>query len=246
MYKKITVLAPTLLSVLLLSGCSSSGLRYFYENRDANLVEESYDAVERMQEKIAYKIPKNSLIVVSTLLNVDNMNQTSSFGRIVSDQIASGFNNLGYQVIGMEIPVDLFVMKEGGRFHLPDDVKEMLRHYHASTLVGGVYAPGKHHSYVSLRMVDLISKNIIASTDFPIPMGPDAKMLMKPKELGSEGARSPGGEQQEVVTEQVINPPEQIPLSEMELQQSIDQQNSNAASRQAIVPDATVEKSLNK
>jgi hypothetical protein len=192
MFKKITVLVPALLSALL-SGC---GIQHYLQNRDADLVEESYDATERLHEKIFNKIPKNSLIVVSTLLNVDNLNQTSSFGRIVSDQIASAFNGLGYQVIGMEMPIDLFVMEEGGRFHLSDETKAMLRHYHAATLVGGVYAPGKHHGYVSLRMVDINSKNIIASTDFSIPMGPDAKMMMKPKEVGSTGLRTPNVENQ--------------------------------------------------
>ncbi|WP_394754182.1 FlgO family outer membrane protein [Crenothrix sp.] len=181
MLKKTTVLVPALMSFLL-SGC---GIQHYLQNRDANLVEESYDATDRLHKKILHKIPKNSLIVVSTLLNVDNLNQTSSFGRIVSDQIASAFNGLGYQVIGMEMPIDLFVMKEGGRFHLSDETKAMLRHYHAATLLGGVYAPGKHNGYVSLRMVDINSKNIIASTDFAIPMGPDAKMLMKPKSVGS-------------------------------------------------------------
>lgn len=181
MFKTMTVLVPVLVSTLL-SGC---GISHYLDNRDANLVAESYDAAEDLHKKILNKLPKNSLIVVSTLLNVDNLNQTSSFGRIVSDQIASAFNNFGYQVIGMEIPIDLFVMKEGGRFHLSDETKAMLRHYHASTLIGGVYAPGKHHGYVSLRMIDINSKNIIASTDFSVPMGPDAKMMMKSKEVGS-------------------------------------------------------------
>jgi FlgO protein len=179
MSKKITTVMAILLGGLL-CGCS---LQQYLQNRDANLVEESYGAAERLHEQSLYKLPRRSLIVVSTLLNVDNLNQTSAFGRIVSGQIASAFNKLGYQVIGMEMPVDLFILEQGGRFHLPDDTKAMLRHYHAATLVGGVYAPGKQTGYVSLRMVDINSKNIIAATDFAIPMGPDAKLLMKPKEL---------------------------------------------------------------
>jgi FlgO protein len=187
MFKKTTVLIPVLLSTLL-SACG--GIHQYLQNRDADLVEESYDATERLHKKILNKIPKNSLIVVSTLLNVDNLNQTSSFGRIVSDQIASAFNSLGYQVIGMEMPIDLFVLEDGGRFHLSDETKAMLRHYKAATLVGGVYAPGKQNGYVSLRMVDINSKHIIAATDFSVPMGPDAKMMMKPKDVGSAVVRS--------------------------------------------------------
>jgi hypothetical protein len=89
----------------------------------------------------------------------------------------------------MELPIDLFIMKEDGSLQLSDDTKKLLKRYHASVLVGGVYAPGKKNSYVSLRMVDTISKAIISSTDVSIPMGPDAKLLMTPKEVGSAGAR---------------------------------------------------------
>lgn len=210
MLKKVAVLVPALLS-LFLSGC---GIQYYLENRDADFVEESYDATERLQDQVAGKIPKNSLIVVSTLLNVDNLNQTSSFGRIVSDQIASAFNRLGYQVIGMEIPVDLFIMKEGGRFHLTEETKAMLRHYRASTLVGGVYAPGKRHSYVSLRMIDITNKNIIASTDFSVPMGPDAKMMMKPKELASKSLGMTIVEQVSTEENATTAPEGEIPLTE--------------------------------
>lgn len=35
-----------------------------------------------------------------------------------------------------------------------------------------------------MRIVDLATKNIISFTDFSVPMGPDARVLLKPKETG--------------------------------------------------------------
>ncbi|MGZ8190458.1 MAG: FlgO family outer membrane protein [Methylococcaceae bacterium] len=171
-----------------LNGCG--GFNYS-EVKDDDLVEVSYDAVCELKDRLTRTIPKNSLIVVSTLLNVDNLNKTSAFGRIVSDQIASAFHQSGYQIIGMEMPIDLFVMNEDGKIKLSDEHKAMLKHYQAAVIVGGVYAPGKKNSYVSLRVVDLNTKYAISSTDFSIAMGPDAKKLMEPKEVGSAGSRSP-------------------------------------------------------
>ncbi|MDD5272680.1 MAG: FlgO family outer membrane protein [Methylovulum sp.] len=185
MFKLSTLLIPALLATTL-SGCG--GFRN-YEVKDANLVEVSYDAVDDLNKRLTQKLPKNSLIIVTTLLNVDNLNKTSAFGRIVSDQIASAFHKAGYQIIGMELPIDLFIMKEDGSLHLSDDTKKMLKRYHAGVLVGGVYAPGKKNSYVSLRVIDTTSKAIISSTDFSVPMGPDAKLLMTSKEVGSAGKR---------------------------------------------------------
>lgn len=186
MLKKATILNLALLSALL-NGCGMNNA----EVKDADMVEVSYDAVSDLKDRLSRTIPKNSLVVVSTLLNVDNLNKTSAFGRIISDQIASAFHQSGYQIIGMEMPIDLFVMDEDGKIRLSKDNKDMLRDYQAGVIVGGVYAPGKKNSYVSLRIVDLNTKNVISSTDYSIPMGPDAKKLMEPKSVGSAGSRSP-------------------------------------------------------
>lgn len=179
MPKKLLVLAATLLA---LAGCTP---KYYDQVKDANLVEVSYDAVDTLLCKLKREVPKNSLVIVSTLLNVDDLKKTSSFGRIISDQIASALHNSGYQIIGMELPIDLFVMQPDGTLHLPDEVKQMLKHYNAATLVGGVYAPGKKNTYVSLRMVNLETRNIISSTDLSVPMGPDAKALLESRDVGS-------------------------------------------------------------
>ncbi|MEQ1529202.1 MAG: FlgO family outer membrane protein [Methylococcales bacterium] len=167
-----------------LTSCSSMLYRY-QEVRDTNLVDVSYDAVGTLQDKLARPLPKNSLIIVSTLVNVDNSNQTSSFGRIISDQVASAFHDSGYQIIGIEMPIDLFVMQEDGKLHLSPETREMLKHYNATTIVGGVYAPGKKNTYVSLRLIDLNSRSFISSADFSVPMGPDAKILLQPKTLAA-------------------------------------------------------------
>lgn len=180
MYNKTAIFILMIITTVL-SGCSTSAQKPV---KDVDLVEVSYDAVERLLEQSSQPIPKGSLIVVSTLVNVDDMNQTSAFGRIVSDQIASAFNNSGYRIKGMEMQTALFVKEKSGMLHLSDETKETLGKHNASALVAGVFAAGRRTAYVSLRIVDLNSKNIISSTDYSVPMGPDAKVLLKPRETG--------------------------------------------------------------
>ncbi len=187
MLKKTAILIPALLAVLL-NGC---GIHNYSEVKDADMVDVSYNAAKQLQAHLSRTLPKHSLIIVSTLLNVDNLNKTSAFGRIISDQIASSFHQSGYQIIGMELPLDLFIMNEDGSLKLSDAHKALLKHYQAGVIVGGVYAAGKKNAYVSLRIVDLKTKNLLSSTDLSLPMGPDAKKLMLPKDVGSTGARAP-------------------------------------------------------
>ena len=184
MLKKSTILISALL-ITALSGCGST-FRFFksqsYINTD--LIEASHDATDKLEDKLTRKMSKDTLIVVSTLLNVKNLKETSVFGRIISNQIATSLHASGYQIIGMDLPADVFMMKEDGGLQLSDKDKAILRKYKAVILVGGVYAAGKQNAYVSLRAVDRFTKQVIASTDFSVVLGPDVKMMLKTKDAG--------------------------------------------------------------
>ena len=203
MLKKSIILIPALL-IATLSGCMKS---YEKETRpswwsnfarnyqtkgylNTNLIENSHDATDELQDKLTRKMSKDTLIVVSTLLNVKNLKETSAFGRIISNQIATSLHESGYQIIGMDLPADVFMMTESGGLELPDKDQAILRKYKAVIMVGGVYAAGKQHVYVSLRAVDRFTKQMVASTDFPVILGPDVKMLLKNKD---EGVIAPAG-----------------------------------------------------
>ena len=192
MLKKSTILIAALLMATL-SGCGST-FRFFksqsYLNTD--LIEASYDATDELKDELTRKVPKDTLIVVSTLLNVKKKpNETSAFGRIISNQIATALHNSGYQIIALDLPIDLFKMEEDGELQLSDKDKAQLRKYQSVVLVGGVYAAGKQNAYVSLRAVNRFTKYVVASTDFSVVLGPDVKEMLKTKDvaiIGSAGS----------------------------------------------------------
>jgi TolB-like protein len=125
-------------------------------------------------------LPKGSLIVINSLINVTDMGQTLAFGRIVSDQIASAFQNNGYLVTGMDLPTEMFTKNDAGILQIPEKTREALNILGAKAVVIGSYAPGRNNVYISLRIVDLTSQTVMASTDYPVAMGPDAKAMTLP------------------------------------------------------------------
>ena len=182
MLKKQAILFLILTSTLTLAGCNLFNLAYsHHEPKDADLVTVSYLAVDNLLSNMKQPVPKGSLVVINSLVNVDDMSQDYSFGRIVSDQIASGFHQHGYRIRGMELPTAIFEKNERGILILSDQTKEALNTIGASALVVGVFAPGKNNAYLSLRLVDIASGNFISTTDLSVPMGPDAKRLLKMK-----------------------------------------------------------------
>ena len=166
------------LALILQSGCSRT-----YRPREAdddNLVEVSYQEVNSLIQNLRLPLPKGTLIVINSLINVDNLGQSLAFGRIVSEQISSAFHQAGYLVMGMELPTEIFAKNDAGILQIPDKTKEALNLLGAKAIVIGSYAPGRNNVYVSLRVVEIASQNIMSSVDYAVGMGPDAKVLAMP------------------------------------------------------------------
>ncbi len=181
--KKSSVRVALFLLVTLLAGCSSY---YRYkEVKDDDWIEVSYTVVDQLLLNLKQPLPRGSLVVVNSLVNVNDLGQTLPFGRIVSDQITSAMHRAGYRVMGMELPTEIFAKNEAGILSLPEKTRQALNDVHANALVLGTYAAGQKNVYVSLRVVELSTQNVISSTDYSILMGPDAKRLTslpEPKE----------------------------------------------------------------
>ena len=181
-YNKIVFITLVLLS-LILSGCSFNS---YDVPKDVDLIPLSQEAVKNLLSNSTKTPPKNSMIVISSFVNVDKLKDTSSFGRIVSSQIASAFFNSGYRIKAMELPTELFVQSNNGFLQLSPEAKSALKSQGASALVVGVFAPGRRTAYVTIRMLDLDSQEVISSTDFSVPMGIDARVLLRSKKSGSK------------------------------------------------------------
>mgnify|MGYP001820862604 CR=1 FL=1 len=178
-----TVLLLLILISVVLSGCS---FNRYQVPKDVDLIPVSQEAVKNLLANSKKNLPKNSLVVVSSFVNVDELRQTSSFGRIVSSQIATAFFNSGYRIRGMELPTELFVQNNSGLMQLSSKTKSVLKSYGASALVVGVFAPGRRTAYATLRMLDIETQEVISSTDFSVPMGEDARVLLKSRKTGTE------------------------------------------------------------
>jgi len=163
-------------------GCTTN--RY-QEPKDVDLIPVSQKAAQDLLTQSKNVLPKGSLVVVSSFVNVNDLNATSAFGRISSSQIASAIFKAGYRIRGMELSTEDFIQTNSGFHKLSAEAKTALKEQGAAALVVGVFAPGRKTAYVNVRMVDLNAQEVIASTDFLVPMGADAKVLLKSRKSGA-------------------------------------------------------------
>src|SRR5689334_15629201 len=139
--------------------------------RDSDIAAVSYAATDRLMNEAAVAIDRNKPILVASVANVDNLDQSSSFGLIVSEQMGSRLSQLGYTVIESKLRGTLAI-NGNGEFMLSRDVRRIAAAHDAQAVLVGSYAAGPHSVMVNLKLVRLADAKVVAALDYSMPMGP--------------------------------------------------------------------------
>ena len=99
-------------------------------------------------------------ILVTTLVNNDRLNDTSTFGRSFQNNIAAGFVKRGYTVKELKLRRDLLVELHKGEFMLTRNLAEMAPAQRAQAVVVGTYTLNNRVLYLSVRLVSPANQSI--------------------------------------------------------------------------------------
>ena len=152
-------------------------------DKDPGIIIYNYSAVDYLLRKLRVKLPKDSPVLVASFVNLDNLSESSTFGRVVSEQIASQFKQRGYTTIELKLRTTVFVKKGAGEFLLSRELSDIGIKHRAQAVIVGTYATARDRVYLTARVVDVNDSRVLSSYDYEIPMTRNVfKMLVKNKD----------------------------------------------------------------
>jgi len=170
---KLILFFILILTMMLSSyGCSSSSSsRQTPHIVKGNLVSMGYSVADRLISNSKQPINSEGSIVVATFVSINNLNESSTFGRIIAEQIASRFSQRGYKVKEVKFRQDTIFMQEGeGEFLLSRDLRAISEKHDASAVVVGTYGEAYNEMYVSARIINPSNGLLVSSCDFGLPL----------------------------------------------------------------------------
>jgi TolB-like protein len=165
----------------MIMGCTSYQISSGLNDGDVNLVAVGYTIADKLvsDENFSQFIRPSDPLIVASFVNVNNLEESSSFGRIIAEQITSRFAQRGQKVIELKLRQNsIFISESQGEFMLSRDMRELSKTYSASAVVVGTYADGGDRLYVSARIVNPTNNIIISAYDVGIPMDSMAMSIM--------------------------------------------------------------------
>ncbi|MCZ4282853.1 FlgO family outer membrane protein [Kiloniella laminariae] len=182
-------------SALLLLGVSACAPEYFNVYSEPKpehtitsrekLLPEVYNAADTLVYSSNQPLDRNASVLVASIVNIDALETSSTFGRTVGEQLSGRIAQLGYAVSEVKMRDSLAVRPAQGELMLSRDLAFLAGRQDAQAVLTGTYSVGVDTVYVNLKLLRAGDGRILSATDFKLPLDPDLDaMLPKQTEGG--------------------------------------------------------------
>lgn len=172
------LIASIAIAGVLLTGCETLGITQKEKPQETALITLNHGAVETLVKNINVPLDKERPIIVATLVNVDDLNESSRFGRITSEQVSGALSNHKFRPIELKLRGELFMKRSEGELLLSREVRDISTSHFAQAVVVGTYAIGKDKIYVNLKVVDAAGNKVIGAHDYEVPVDKNIRSLL--------------------------------------------------------------------
>ena len=150
------------------------------------------DALHKM---LLLRMGSGGGILTTSFVDIHDLNRTSAFGRVASQQVGSRLGQYGFRVIEARIANTLSMTPgpggNAGEFMLTRESARLLADtYDANAVLVGCYSDYGNTIFVSVRVVRLSDNTIMGAYEYHVPRDADVGALL----AGSGGRGALGGD----------------------------------------------------
>ena len=173
-YHYLLVILTLIASIGILSGCT---VKFRSSIKDGNMIAVSHRAADRMIKQSKKRLDPGNLIATS-FSNIDNLQNSSTFGRIIAQQIGSGFSRRGHPVVELLLRDTVYIGIKEGEFLLSRALKDLSIEHDAQAVIVGTYGIGANNVFVTTKLIRADDGVVLGSDSFALRLGPDTKRLL--------------------------------------------------------------------
>lgn len=164
------------LSLLSLAGCATQTA---YAERPRDLGGLVYAGADRMLDTARDRgLAPNTSIIIATTVNVDDLNASSTFGRLASQLVSSRLAQRGYTVRDVTYTGGLTIAPETGEMVLSRELQRVAVEHDAHAVVAASYAVGGERVYLNLRLLRAADGYLLSASDVAIPLDMDTQRMV--------------------------------------------------------------------
>ncbi len=149
----------------------------------SRLLTANYYAADTLRAYMRDRIDPKATILTASLADLENLESTAPLGPLVTTQIASRLSQYGYNVLETRLRTRLAFKVGQGEFFLTRRTAELMsEQFEAQAALVGSYQVAADRIFVSVRVVRLEDKAVIASHEYFLPLSGSTDYLLDPQQ----------------------------------------------------------------
>jgi TolB-like protein len=188
--RTLTRLVTVSIAALSLTACDTlpttdMGSKNLLVERESIVIRSAYDAVDFLIDKDRQTLSPQLVpnggrgVLVSTLVDINDLDVSSPLGRLLSEQVASRFAQHGIPVNELKLRGNLYVSKAQGELLLSREVRELSAVQNADLVVTGTYAESRDSVYVTIKLVRATDSRVSNAFNFVLVKTPAVAGLLR-------------------------------------------------------------------
>lgn len=125
------------------------------EEKILNIALELHQRVEEFD-------PEEKTVAVTTFVDLDNLDLSSSFGRFVAERLSMEMHKLGFNIRELRQRKSIEFKKEKGEFGLTRKSADLMRNFQVDAVLAGTYLMVGDEVVVNARLIDVDSSRVIS------------------------------------------------------------------------------------
>jgi len=167
---------------LILGGCvrqvSNHSCIDCNELGESSLCQIAYFITDNLIDNLRIELNKEQIILVASFVDVNNVQRSSNFGRMLAEHMVSRWSQNGYTVVEVKLRDSIFIKEREGEFLLSRRLKDISCAHNAQAVVVGTYLLAQKEFYLAARVVQANNAKIISSSDVRLPLSDNLKSML--------------------------------------------------------------------
>lgn len=157
------------LCAMLLAGCAGAPPKEEanYATLSSNqFVDANYRAADALLRQLSGKLAADKPLIMATIVNIDALDQTSTLGRLVAEQVSTRMAQGGLKMLEMKLRNAVYLKRNQGEMMLTRELGEVAQSHSAQAVVVGSYAETSDMVFINVKVVQPQSNFVLAAHDY--------------------------------------------------------------------------------
>lgn len=173
-------LSLTVVAALALAACSGQAYNSSYRSGSpALLIKANYAAADTLLKQIKDRLNPDQPLIAATLVSIDDLERSSTFGRLSSEQISARFSQAGQRMIEMKFRDNVYMKRDQGELLLTREIRDVAQQHKAQAVIVGTYGISNDAVFVNLKVIDPNTNVVIAVHDYALPKDNDIRSMLR-------------------------------------------------------------------